>query len=127
MAWIPPQLVIFFCVVILLLIGWIASEFQSSRALRLSMGLLSLGAVLTTAVGFGLVQRLTYNAWYGGATAQLMDTVITEIRSGRSDQLVPRLEELRREFHPTYENRAHYDDAITEFVSNIQSDRNASP
>ena len=117
-----PQHFITFVIAVGLPIAWLASEFQSRRWLRILLGSLSLIACVSiTALGVNLYDRLSYNAWYGFASRDLIDTTITEIEGGRTDKLLPALRKLRDEFHPTYENRAHYDDRIRGFVEDVKA------
>lgn len=67
----------------------------------------------------GMLQRLNYNAWYGAASQRLIDSAVAEIESGNSERLLPELKRLQMEFHPTYENRARYDQLIDEFVTRL--------
>jgi hypothetical protein len=102
--------------VIALLVGWLVSEFQPQRWLRITLGLCCIALCCSLAIAVGLLQRLNYNAWYGLASAELIDTTIKEVNAGRSAELVADLERLRKQFEPTYENRAHYDELVKQFV-----------
>jgi len=113
----PPQVVLIIVIAIALPIGWLISEFQSRRWPRIVLGCLSLMMCVFLASVFALVERFGYNAWYGTASAQLLDTTIAELEAGRADQLLPHLRELRGKFSPTYENRAHYDQLVEEFAA----------
>ena len=105
-------------------LAWLVSEFYPYRGVRilLAVGLLMF-ATFVSCVGTDLLCRFQYNAWYGSASADLIDTTIAEIEAGRSQALLPRLKELRESFRPTYENRNHYDEKVAQFVRQVQLQR----
>jgi hypothetical protein len=107
-----------------LLLAWLVSEFYPYRGVRilLALGLLMF-TTFVTCVGTNLWSRFNYNAWYGQASADLIDTTIAEIEAGRSQALLPRLKELRKSFWPTYEHRDHYDEKVAQFVKQVQLQR----
>src|SRR6266498_1607252 len=94
-------------VVVALPIAWLVAEFRGGRALRISLGVCALGIVafcvwtLTTVIiGFN------YNAWYGGATGELISTSLHQIEEGKFDRVLKVWRGLDQQYHPTYENRA---------------------
>lgn len=105
-------------------LGWLVSEFYPYRGVRilLALGLLTFATVVSC-VGTDLLSRLQYNAWYGFASADLIDITIAEIEAGRSEAILPRLKELRASFDPTYETRDHYDEKVAQFVKQVQLQR----
>jgi hypothetical protein len=121
----PPQLLVLFVLAVGLPLGWLASEFQPRRWLRILLGILALTMSVFLALGFSLLERFNYNAWYGAASATLIDTTIAEIEDGRTDQLLPALRHLRGEFYPTYMNRAHYDQLVNQFAEQIKPRRSS--
>ena len=68
----------------------------------------------------GHLSRFNYNAWYGGASKDLIDTAVTEIEDGNIDRVVSVLRGLNLNYQPTYENRAHYDELVNEAVSQMK-------
>ncbi len=80
--------------------AWLASEFQPRRAIRIGLGVLSMGVMLLIAIVLGTFERLKYNAWYGSVSQQLIETTIIEIEAGRAESLLPPLRKLRDEFIP---------------------------
>ncbi|MGE0609075.1 MAG: hypothetical protein AB7O62_18420 [Pirellulales bacterium] len=117
------QLVVIFVLSVRLPLAWLGSEFQSRRWLRVLLGTLSRTMCVFLASAFSLLERLSYNAWYGTASAELIDTTIGEIDGGRTEQLLPALRTLRGEFQPTYENKAHYDQLVEQFVQEVEKAR----
>ncbi len=63
-----------------------------------------------------------YNAWYGSASKDLIDTTITQIEDGNIDHVMSVLRRLNLDYHPTYENRANYDELVKEAVSLMKGD-----
>lgn len=105
--------------VIALPIVWLFSEYQDRRWLRIVAGIAALSMSLLVAMGIGSLEHLNANAWYGGASKNLIDTTIEEIEHGRTEQLLKELKVLQEQFQPTYENRARYDHLIEEFMSRL--------
>jgi hypothetical protein len=114
-------------VVLLLVVGlpiaWFASEFKAKRALRIGLGVAALLTSFGVAFIVGALNRLNYNAWYGGATANLLDATIAGIESGDTGGVLEELKRLRSEYRPTYENRAGYDVLVRAAVDRIESVR----
>ena len=102
-------------------IAWLVSEFKGSRNVRVGLGILSLLLSFAVAWLVGSLNRLSYNAWYGSASKELVDAVLLEVEAGRTTNAVVALKKLQGEFGPTYENRAHYDTLVKAAVAEMQS------
>ncbi len=109
--------------VLMLPLAWFASEFQPRRWVRLLVGSGAILACFGVAYIVGFTERFNYNAWYGGASQELIKTTISEIEKGHTDKLLVELKRLDQQFQPTYENRAHYDQLVSEFVARTKADR----
>jgi len=70
----------------------------------------------------GHLSQLNYNAWYGGASKELVDTTITQIEDGNIDRVMSVLRRLNLDYQPTYENRAHYNELVYEAVAQMEGD-----
>ena len=66
--------------------------------------------------------RWNYNAWYGGATQELIGTTIEQIENGKVDQVVKVLRRVDLDYRATYENRAHYDEVVREAVKQMSAE-----
>ncbi|AMV41000.1 hypothetical protein [Planctomyces sp. SH-PL62] len=103
-------------------IGWFASEFQERRWLRLALGtfaiLLSFGVALLIGATF---ERLNSNAWFGEATGNLLQATVVELEAGRPENALRSLKQLQQEYRPTYENRARYDVLVEEAVARMRT------
>lgn len=100
-------------------IAWLASEFQDRRWLRIAAGIAALSMSFSVATGVGSLAHLNANAWYGGASKNLIDTTVEEMERGDTERLLKELKILQEQFQPTYENRARYDELIEEFMSRL--------
>lgn len=100
-------------------LAWLASEFQDRRWVRIAIGIAALSMSFLVAAGVGSLEHLNANAWYGSASKNLIDTTVEEIECGDTQRLLEELKILQEQFHPTYENRAHYDELIEEFMSRL--------
>jgi len=103
-------------------IAWLASEFQDRRWVRIIAGIAAISMSFLVATGVGSLERLNSNAWYGGASKNLIDTTIEELERGETERLLEELKILQERFQPTYENRARYDTLIEEFISRLGQD-----
>ena len=104
---------------IVLPIAWIASEFQNHRWLRVLLGCAAIAMSFLVAYGVGSLEHLNANAWYGGASQNLIETTVEELEKGNTEQVIEELKLLQEQFHPTYENRARYDKLIEDYMSRL--------
>ena len=111
---------LFAALVIVVFIGWFASEFQARIWLRLPLGVAALGMSYFVAVVVGALSQLSYNASYGTTSANLIETVIANVEKGNQEELLRELKRLKEKFHPTYENRANYDTLVSDFVETMK-------
>lgn len=121
----PDQLFLLFLLVVFLPCCWLLSEFQNRRWVRILLGVASLSLSFFIATVIGFLQQLNYNSSYGFASAKLLDSTISELEANRADRLLPALRTLRKEFQPTYENRAQYDQLIDKFADQLATNHNA--
>ncbi len=104
-------------------IGWIASEFQNRRVLRVFLGLLTIAAISVCVWIHSMISfTFNYNAWYGGATGRLIDTSLQQIEDGHLERTLKIWRGLNRQYHPTYENRARYDELTEEATARLRGD-----
>ncbi len=102
-------------------IAWFASEFQDRRWLRLTLGTIAI--LLSFAVAFlvGMAERFNSNAWFGAASATLIQATIEEMEAGREERVLRAFKELQQSYRPTYENRGRYDVLVEAAVARMQS------
>ena len=94
-------------------IAWLVAEFRGGRPLRIALGVFSLFLVGLCVWGScSLLNRFNYNAWYGGATGDLIKTSIHQIEDGHLDRVLKVWRGLDRQYQPTYESRAHYNELV---------------
>jgi hypothetical protein len=86
------------------------------------LGIAAIASAMGVAYLVGHFSRWNYNAWYGGASKGLVETTVTQIEDGNIDRVMSVLRRLNLDYRPTYENRAHYDDLVSEAVSQMNGD-----
>ena len=102
-------------------VAWFVSEFKSQkRSVRCLLGTLAILSCFGVAWLAAQLCRLNYNAWYGTASKQLVDTTISQIEAGNNALLLKELKQLQEDFKPTYEYRAHYDDLVKQSVERLE-------
>jgi hypothetical protein len=118
-----PLGILLIAIMIALPIAWLASESRGSRALRISLGILA-GGVLATCIWAlsSVLTRFNYNAWYGGATGELISTSLQQIEDGHLDRVLKVWRGLDQQYRPTYENRAHYNELVEEATARMRDD-----
>ncbi len=117
-----PQAFLVLLVVIALPIAWFVSEFGNRRPLRIALGSGAIAASMGVAYLVGHLSHFQYNAWYGGASKDLIDTTVTQIEDGNIERVMSVLRRLNLDYRPTYENRAHYDELVNEAVSQMKGE-----
>ena len=106
-------------VVVAVPLAWLVSEFQGRTWLRIVLGVAAIGMSYFVAFVVGSLTRLNYNANYGTASAELIQTVIVNLEGGNEENLLRELKSLKAQYQPTYENRANYDRLVNDFVSRM--------
>lgn len=118
-----PILVLVLLVLGLLPVGWFVAEFRGGRAVRVGLGIIVMVAVgFLTWASTSLVNRLSYNAWYGGATGELIRTSLEQAEDGELERVLMIWRGLERQYRPTYENRGHYDELVEEAVVRMRGE-----
>jgi hypothetical protein len=118
-----PLGLLLIAIIIALPIAWLASEFRGSRTLRITVGILAIGVTATSIWALSSVlTRFNYNAWYGGATGNLISTSLKQIEDGHLDRVLKVWRGLDQQYHPTYENRAHYDELVEQATARMRGD-----
>jgi hypothetical protein len=115
--------------IVILLVGpalgivWLILEFRGSRGQRITFGVLAL-ITLTAVASLAtlIINQLSYNAWYGFATKELVDETIRGVEAGKSELVLQELKRFQAEYHPTYENRAKYVSLVEETTARLQKE-----
>lgn len=113
------MLFVIFCLVAFIPVCWLVSEFQDRQWLRIVLGIAALSMSFLVAYGVGALTRLNYNANYGAASAELIETVIENLEGNNEAALLRELKQLRKRYRPTYENTANYDGLIRDFAERM--------
>jgi hypothetical protein len=110
-------------VIILLPIAWLVAEFRGRIELRILLGLLTI--TILTFCSWALssvINHFNYNAWYGGATGELVSTSLKQIEDGHLDRVLTVWRGLNHQYRPTYENRANYDELVQDATARMRGD-----
>lgn len=102
-------------------VAWVVSEFRGRLWIRLILGTISILLSFGIAVLVGSLERLQSNTWFGTVSEGLIDATIDELEAGNQDGVLRELKTLRREYSPTYENRAGYDVLVAEAVARMRA------
>lgn len=108
--------------VVLLPIGWLASEFYENRSVRIALGVLAIATSFFVAFVVGSLEQLRSNTYFGDASKNLIKTTVTELGAGNSEQVLEHLKELQDKYHPTYETRAGYQELVDEYVAQFAAE-----
>jgi hypothetical protein len=101
-------------------VGWFVSEFQAPRWARLLLGCLSISMCFGVAFLAGCLTQMNYNAWFGGATQELVAATVAGLEAGNEPSVRAALRRLLEKYEPTYENRARYDVLVKDAVREMQ-------
>ncbi len=115
-------------IIIVLPIAWLVSEFRGNRTLRITLRVLAIGVMETCIWALSSVlTRFNYNAWYGGATGDLIRTSLLPIEDGHLDRVLKVWRGLDQQYQPTYENRAGYRELMEEATRRMRGDVTIEP
>jgi hypothetical protein len=118
-----PAAFLLIAIIICLPIAWLISEVRGSRTLRITLGVLAIGVTATCIWALSaVVTRFNYNAWYGGATGNLIRTSLAQIEDGHFDRVLEVWRELDQQYQPSYENRANYQGLVEEATQRMRGD-----
>ena len=106
--------------VVLFPIGWIIGESKNQPRIRRVCGVGAFICALLVGVVIGLLQQLRYNADYGFSSQKLFEQTVKALKDGRTPEVTEEFENLAEVFHPTYENRADFDDLVTEAARRLE-------
>lgn len=114
--------VIFVLVFVLALpVAWFISEFKSKRrSVRCVLGILAILSCFGVAWLTAQFVRLNYNAWYGFSSKQLVDSIVERLENCDTQTVLVELKDFQKKYRPTYENRAHYDELVDEYVKKLE-------
>lgn len=118
-----PLALLLIAIIIALPIAWLISEFRGSRTLRITLGILAIGATATCIWALSnVLTRFNYNAWHGGATGDLLRTSLAQIEDGHLDRVLRVWRGLDQQYQPTCENRANYKGLVEEATLRMRGD-----
>lgn len=109
--------------VVVLPLGWLASEFQDNRGLRIFVGVLAIAMSFFVAFVVGSLEQMRSNTYFGDASKKMIETTIYALDDGRIDEVKLGLKELATEYQPSYETRANYDQLVALYVKNLKRNK----
>jgi hypothetical protein len=116
-------LLLLLVIIVGLPIGWLVSEFCSGRPLRIALGILAILCSFGVAALIGKLSELSYNAWYGASTKDLINTIVEEIEDGQIDRVMTVLRSINRQYQPTYEEPpSHYRLLVADAAARMRGD-----
>lgn len=99
---------------------YIIGEIKAKRSLRMLSFIILVPTAVITGWIVGMMAKFNYNAWYGSSTKQLIDEINIQLKIGNQEQVRAVLTELSDMYHPTYENRAHYNELADKAVQKLR-------
>ncbi|QDT71537.1 hypothetical protein I41_06960 [Lacipirellula limnantheis] len=67
--------------------------------------------------------RFESNSYYSFTSKELIESTIDGLRGGQSDNVLKELEALNKQYAPTYENRAQYQELVNEYAKRLKDQR----
>jgi hypothetical protein len=108
-------------IVLILPVAWLVAELYGSRWQRITLGILAILSSFAVAWLVGSLQMFSANAWFGNATKELVNTTVSELERGRTDQVLASLKQLQTHYRPTYDTRSRYDEMVHQAVKQMKS------
>ncbi len=108
---------------LLIIVAWISGEIWNKRWLRILSGVSFLLIAVFVGVFVGALKCLNYNAWYGGATQELLQESLRQMEEGKNENVKKAFKEIVEKYQPTYENRANYDQLVREAVEKMKESK----
>jgi hypothetical protein len=105
--------------VVVMPLGWLASEFQDNRGLRIFVGVLAIAMSFFVSFVVGSLERMRSNTYFGDASKKLIETTIYALDEGRVDEVKLGLKEMATQYKPSYETRANYDQLVDVYFQNL--------
>ena len=107
-------------VIVGLVFGWVVSEFQTRRWIRLLLGACAVTAGLYAGNLYGQFRVLQAKVHFGEATYRLLQVTLDEIESGNTDRAVVELTRLRRDLADTYARKYECTDLLEATVVRME-------
>lgn len=98
-------------------------RYAQAVRLRIGLGIQAIGLMATGIWALNsVITCFNYNAWYGGATGDLIRTSLQQIEDGHLDRVLKVWRGLDQQHRPTYENRAHYNELVKSATARMRGD-----
>ena len=110
-------------IAVILPFAWFASEFQSRRWLRLTLGVGALIGVFCISMLFEIMNRIDANSYFSLANCELIDATIQGLSHEQSETILKELKSFRKDYEPTYENRGNYHQKVAAYAQELKDQR----
>lgn len=114
------RLVLLLLITVALPWAWLQAEFRGSPAVRRTLGVLTILWSFGIAALIGGLQSFNANAYFTFATKELLQASIEHLRAGKTEVVLREWVRAEAEFHPTYENRAHYQQTVEQAIKGMK-------
>jgi hypothetical protein len=99
--------------------GWLIAEFKANVFVRCLVGLATMAVLcFATAIATG-VMSFQSNVYFGDNAKLLIDTTIEQLDNQNTEAVLASLKELQRNYHPTYEHRARFEELVKTFADSF--------
>jgi hypothetical protein len=99
---------------------WLAAEFQSRIWLRIVLGLGGMAGAFVVSNLLTISQKFEANSYYGFTSKELIESTIDALKNGKSEEVLHELRTLNKEYIPTYENKANYQELVRDYSQRLE-------
>ena len=114
------QIIILLIITATLPIAWLIAEFRASVRVRRTLGIITILWSFGIAAMVGALQKLNANAYFTGASKDLLEASIQQLRAGRTEAVLREWARANDEFGPTYENRGRYQQIVESAIEGMK-------
>jgi hypothetical protein len=101
-------------------IAWLVAEFKARPGVRRTLGIVTLLWSFGVASLVGVLRDFNANVYFTGATKDLLEASVSTLKTGKTDGVIREWTRASEEFHPTYENRAHYRQIVDQAMEGMK-------
>lgn len=114
------QIILLLLITISLPIAWFIVDLAGYVLARRILGILAILGSFGVAALVGTLRTFEANAYFSTATKQLLTESVAQLKTGHTLPVTRAWMRANEQFHPTYENRAHYQQIVDEAVSDMK-------
>ena len=114
------RIILLLLITVALPVAWLIADLKGAPAARRTLGIVALLWSFGVAALVGALQDFNANVYFSEATKNLLDASVTQLKAGKSEVVVREWAHASEEFHPTYENRAHYRQIVDRAIEGMK-------